>query len=92
MPDAPAAGRTALEDPLRLPVAFAHVLRRWGLTIPVGRLPLYAEALGVTGVASRQAVYWAGRATLVSRAEDIRAYIAGEAARLKAGGAVNQAG
>jgi len=74
VPDAPAAGRTALEDPLRLPVAFAHVLRRWGLTIPVGRLPLYAEALGVTGVASRQAVYWAGRATLVSRAEDIRAY------------------
>jgi uncharacterized protein with von Willebrand factor type A (vWA) domain len=72
--DAAPAARTALDDPLRLPVAFAHVLRRWGLTIPVGRIPLYAEALGVTGIASRRGAYWAGRATLVSRAEDIGAY------------------
>jgi uncharacterized protein len=69
-----AAGRTALDDPLRLPVAFAHVLRRWGLRVPVGRLPLYAEALGVVELGSRRGVYWAGRATLVSRREDLAAY------------------
>ncbi|HVM67381.1 MAG TPA: VWA domain-containing protein [Acidimicrobiales bacterium] len=66
--------RTALADPLRLPVAFAHVLRRWGLAVPVGRLPLFAAALGSVGVSSRSAVYWAGRATLVTRPEDIGAY------------------
>jgi len=68
------AARTPLADPLRLPVAFAHVLRRWGVRVPVGRLPLFAAALGAVGVASRSAVYWAGRATLVNRPEDIPAY------------------
>src|SRR5260370_1125251 len=65
---------TAAEDPTRLAVAFTHVLRRWGLVVPVGRIPLYAEALGVVGVDSRDGVYWAGRATLVSRPGDIAAY------------------
>ena len=66
--------RTPLADPLRLPVAFSHVLRRWGVPVPVGRLPLFASALGEVGVSSRSAVYWAGRATLVNRPEDIPAY------------------
>src|SRR5579864_3079072 len=75
MPAAPfPPARTPLADPLRLPVAFAHVLRRWGLRVPVGRLPLYASALGAVGVATRSSVYWAGRATLVNRPEDIAAY------------------
>jgi uncharacterized protein len=69
-----AAARTPLDDPVRLPVAFAHVLRRWGIVIPVGRLPLYAEALGAIDLSSRAAVYWAGRATLVTRPEDLAAY------------------
>jgi uncharacterized protein with von Willebrand factor type A (vWA) domain len=68
------AARTPLADPLRLPVAFAHVLRRWGIRVPVGRLPLFAAALGSVGISSRSAVYWAGRATLINRPEDIPAY------------------
>ena len=55
-------------------MAFADVLRRWGLVVPVGRLPLFAEALGTVGVAERDPVYWAGRATLVNRPEDIAAF------------------
>jgi len=70
----PADDRTALASPERLVVAFAHVLRRWGLVIPVGRLPLFAEALGTVGIAERDPVYWAGRATLVHRPEDIAAF------------------
>jgi len=44
------------------------------VVIAVGRLPLYAEALGAVDLSSRSAVYWAGRATLISRPEDLAAY------------------
>ena len=66
--------RTPLTSPERLVVAFADVLRRWGLVVPVGRLPLFAEALGTVGISERDPVYWAGRATLVQRPEDISAF------------------
>ncbi len=70
----PAPDRTGLASPERLVVAFADVLRRWGLVVPVGRLPLFAEALGTVGLTERDPVYWAGRATLVHRPEDIAAF------------------
>lgn len=58
----------------RLAVGFARVLRGAGLDVPVGTTILFAEALGAVGVSSRESVYWAGRATLVSRPEDIELY------------------
>jgi uncharacterized protein with von Willebrand factor type A (vWA) domain len=35
---------------------------------------LFAEALGVVGIARRESVYWAGRTTLVRRPEDVELY------------------
>ena len=52
-------------------VAFARVLRGAGLAVPTSTVLAFAEALGAVGVAERDDVYWAARATLVRRPEDI---------------------
>ncbi len=67
----------ALDRPVavdRLAVLFVRALRAAGLDIALGSAITYVQALGEVGVASRSAVYWAGRATLVRRPEDIAAY------------------
>lgn len=58
----------------RVAVGFARVLRGAGLDVPVGTTILFAEALGAVGVTTRGGVYWAGRATLLSRPEDLDVY------------------
>jgi uncharacterized protein len=58
----------------RLAVGFARVLRGAGLDVPVGTTILFAQALGTVGVSTRESVYWAGRATLLTRPEDIELY------------------
>ncbi len=58
-------------EPLRMAVAFAVVLRRAGLAVPVGSVITFAQALGVVGVERRGSVYWSGRGVLVRRPEDI---------------------
>jgi uncharacterized protein with von Willebrand factor type A (vWA) domain len=55
-------------------VAFARVLRGAGLDVPTGSVTTYVEALAEVGVDDRDCVYWAGRATLVKRPEDIGLY------------------
>jgi uncharacterized protein with von Willebrand factor type A (vWA) domain len=55
-------------------VAFATVLRSAGVDVAVGRVPVYADALAAVGVDDRDAVYWAGRATLLARPEDAGTY------------------
>jgi uncharacterized protein with von Willebrand factor type A (vWA) domain len=55
----------------RLAVGFARLLRAAGMDVPVGTTVLFAEALGQLGASRRELVYWAGRATLVSRPEDL---------------------
>ncbi|HWG72684.1 MAG TPA: VWA domain-containing protein [Acidimicrobiales bacterium] len=60
--------------PERLVVAFARVLRGAGLDVPAGDVVTFARALGHVGLESRRPVYWAGRATLVHRPEDIPVY------------------
>jgi uncharacterized protein with von Willebrand factor type A (vWA) domain len=57
-----------------LPVAFGRVLRAMGLDVPVGSVVLLAQALGATGLSDRDHVYWAGRATLLRKPEDVPAY------------------
>jgi uncharacterized protein with von Willebrand factor type A (vWA) domain len=69
--DAPVTPASGLD---RLAVGFARLLRAAGLDVPVGTTVLFAEALGAVGVSTRDSVYWAGRATLVSRPEDIELY------------------
>lgn len=52
-------------------VDFVHRLRDAGLVVPVGSTLAFLEALQALRATTRDAVYWAGRATLVVRAEDI---------------------
>ena len=58
----------------RLAVGFAAALRAAGLSEPVGVVVTFTNALGLVGIDSRQSVYWAGRATLVRRPEDVGVY------------------
>ncbi|HEX5615461.1 MAG TPA: VWA domain-containing protein [Acidimicrobiia bacterium] len=63
-----------LRAPDRLAVAFARVLRGAGLDVPVGATVTFARALAAVGVERPAAPYWAGRATLVRRPEDVPTY------------------
>lgn len=58
----------------RLAVGFCRVLRQAGLDVPATATIRFVEALGLVGVTDRQSVYWAGRATLVLRPEDLPLY------------------
>jgi uncharacterized protein len=58
----------------RQAVGFARLLRAAGVDVPVGSTVAFGEALAAVGVDRRDAVYWAGRATLVRRPEDTHTY------------------
>lgn len=58
-------------DPERIAVGFARVLRGLGLAVPIGAVLSFAESLGLLGIDTRDAVYWAARSTLVHRPEDL---------------------
>jgi uncharacterized protein with von Willebrand factor type A (vWA) domain len=58
----------------RAAVAFGRVLRGAGLSVPIGSVLGFAEALDVVGLHDRDPVYWAGLTTLVRRPEDIAVY------------------
>jgi uncharacterized protein with von Willebrand factor type A (vWA) domain len=66
--------RSSDADPDRIAVAFARILRGSGLSVPVGSVVEYARALAAVGLSRPAAVYWAGRATLVTRPEDVSTY------------------
>ena len=52
-------------------VAFARILRGTGLAVPTSTVLNFTEALGAVGMAERDDVYWAARATLVRNPEDV---------------------
>ncbi len=58
----------------RLAAGFVHCLRSGGLVVPVGMTLRFTDALEAVGLADGNDVYWAGRATLLSRPEDIAMY------------------
>lgn len=58
----------------RIVAGFARALRSAGVTVPTGSAIAYAQALGLVGLDDPDRVYWAGRATLVRRPEDIPLY------------------
>jgi uncharacterized protein with von Willebrand factor type A (vWA) domain len=58
-------------QPTRLAVAFGRLLRHAGLNVPVDTVLTFTEAVAAVGMDDRDAVYWAGRATLVRRPEDV---------------------
>lgn len=55
---------------VRIAVAFAVILRKLGIAVPVGSVTTFAEALCAVGMENRTSVYWAGRAVLLRRPED----------------------
>jgi uncharacterized protein len=55
-------------------VGFSRLLRGVGLDVTTGSTVAFAQALAALGADSPSAVYWAGRATLVRRPEDVTAY------------------
>jgi len=55
-------------------VAFVRVLRSAGLDIPLGSTLVFVNALAELDATSRPQLYWAGRATLVRRSEDVVVY------------------
>jgi uncharacterized protein with von Willebrand factor type A (vWA) domain len=55
-------------------VTMAHALRRRGVAVPPDSSVAFAAALGEVGIDRRSVAYWAGRATLVRRPEDVAAY------------------
>ncbi len=55
-------------------VAMARTLRGLGVPTPPDASVAYASALAEVGMGHRSSVYWAGRATLVRRPEDVPAY------------------
>jgi uncharacterized protein with von Willebrand factor type A (vWA) domain len=60
--------------PDRAAVAFVRALRAAGLDVPVGSTVTFAEALAEVGLAREASLYWAGRATLVTRVESVPVY------------------
>ena len=60
--------------PERMAVGFARLLRARGLAVPTDAVATFTEALGAVGIDDRPHVYWAGRATLVHRPEDVAVY------------------
>lgn len=64
----------AVADPDRLAVSFVRALRDAGITVPVGNAITYYHALGELDVDRGSSLYWAGRATLTRKPEEIPVY------------------
>ena len=60
--------------PLPPLIAFGRDLRRRGLPVGTGRILTFVRAVSVLGFADRDALYWAGRTSMIARKEDIAAY------------------
>jgi uncharacterized protein with von Willebrand factor type A (vWA) domain len=61
-------------DPDALAVTMARTLRGLGVAAPPDSTVAYAAALAEVGIQRRTGAYWAGRATLVHRPEDVPTY------------------
>ena len=61
-------------DAEHLAVAFAHALRGAGLAVPLDSVVTFVSAMAAVGIDSHDQVYWAGRATLVRKPEDLELY------------------
>jgi len=58
-------------DAAAIATAFTRVLRGLGLSVPIGCVLNFGEALAAAGIDSRSSVYWSARSTLVRRPEDL---------------------
>src|SRR6266496_4228317 len=60
--------------PLERLVGFGRYLRRLGLPVETRRTLTFCRAAAVLDPLDREDLYWAGRATLVARREDIEVF------------------
>ena len=56
-------------------IGFGRDLRRKGLPVGTGRIVTFCRAAGALGLVERDDVYWAGRSSLISRPEDVEAFL-----------------
>jgi len=59
---------------LRRLIGFGRELRRRGLPVGTGRIVTFCRSAAALGALDREDLYWAGRASLVSRREDLEAF------------------
>jgi uncharacterized protein len=74
VPDPHAGAPVGLGTPAdaeRMVVAFVRVLRGAAFDVPIGATIVFVRALGAVGMRERDGVYWAARATLVTRPDDV---------------------
>jgi uncharacterized protein len=71
---APDDRSSGVTRPERVVVDFVDRVRREGLGVPPGSAVEYGRALGALQSTRLSSLYWAGRATLVRRPDDIAAY------------------
>ena len=55
-------------------VSFGRGLRARGLPVGTGRILTFCRAVAAIGVGDREAIYWAGRISMVARYEDLDRY------------------
>ena len=55
-------------------IGFGRELRRRGLAVGTGRILTFCRATAALGAVDRDDLYWAGRASLISRPEDAEAF------------------
>ena len=65
---------SAEPDGLARLIALGRDLRRRGLPVGTGRIVTFARAVAALSPAGRDDLYWAGRASLVSRPEDVSTF------------------
>jgi uncharacterized protein len=70
----PAGPAAPSADPLAPLVAFGRKLRERGLPVGTGRILTFCRSVAALGLTDRDSLYWAGRASLVGRHEDLSAY------------------
>ncbi|MDP9330687.1 MAG: VWA domain-containing protein [Actinomycetota bacterium] len=70
----PAGSAAPSDDPLAPLVAFGRTLRERGLAVGTGRILTFCRSVAALGLTDRDSLYWAGRASLVGRHEDLAAY------------------
>jgi uncharacterized protein with von Willebrand factor type A (vWA) domain len=61
-------------DALERLIGFGRELRRRGLPVGTGRVMTFCRAAAALGAVDRDDLYWAGRASLISRPEDAEAF------------------
>src|SRR6266516_1917047 len=65
---------TPSADPLAPIIAFGRTLRERGLPVGTGRILTFCRSVAALGLTDRASLYWAGRASLVARHDDIEVF------------------